>query len=79
MFLPIRNETNSNIIRYRALEQNNRTMPDLSSFDLIADLESRQDELIRQLDHLNDRIEAALSEHTPSSATESADRVSRQA
>lgn len=38
-------------------------MPEYLPFDLFADLEARQEELIKQLDHLNDQIEAVLSEY----------------
>ena len=37
-------------------------MSDYLPFDLFAELEARQEALIMQLDHLNDRIEAALQE-----------------
>lgn len=40
-------------------------MASLKPWELITDLEARQDELIQQLDCLNDRIEAALAELAP--------------
>ena len=35
-------------------------MPDLAYVDVLASLEARQEQLLRQLDELNERIEQAL-------------------
>ncbi|MBN1853666.1 MAG: hypothetical protein JW829_13120 [Pirellulales bacterium] len=51
-------------------------MSDYLPYDLFAELEARQDELIVQLDHLNDKIEAALLEYAPASRTESDEDIS---
>ena len=48
-------------------------MSELTPFELLTDLETRQDEIIQQLDHLNDRIEAALKDYAPSPPSESPD------